>query len=373
MSTMTRLARTLLLPALAGALLSACESAPRTQEDRFRSGITDLETDPYYQSGLRLVWRAYPEQGRNESPLYFDIVEGDAAFQDTGNTLSFIEGPTGRVRWPASLGRPLEKFVGATRLAAALIVASESEEQLLDVETGQLLDRQRLSVLANTSPVLVPPQIIVGSSTGEIYAHDLRVGVRTWSVKLNGPINSPVIKLGGRDIGAVSEGGELIMLDTRSGASGGRRAMLFDGVENQPITDGSQMYVAGLDQSVWAYDIDSGSRVWRHRTQSPMSSDPVVGGGVVVVHAKREGLLGLNAQNGERLWAQPDAMGDGVYTTDTAVTLWDGTTLSVVSLRDGAIRTQYELPGIKWVRADDDGIVYTVAHDGVVSKYEPLR
>ncbi|MEM1422442.1 MAG: PQQ-binding-like beta-propeller repeat protein [Planctomycetota bacterium] len=371
MSTTTRLARTLLAPACACVLLSACQNAPEPV-DRFRTGVVDIETDPYYQSGLRLVWRSYPEQAQGQTELYTNLVGNDLVFQDTANTVSFIEGPTGRVRWTASLGRPLEKFVGAARHNDAVIIASESELQFLDAQNGQLIDRQRLSVLANTRPVLVFPNLIVGSTTGEVFAHDIRVGVRRWGVKLDGPVNAPVVTLSGRDIGAVSEGGELIMLDANTGASGGRIAKLFDGVENRPVTDDAQVYIAGTDQSVWAYDIGSGERVWRHRTQSPMDAQPVLGGGVLVVHAEREGLLGINAQTGQRLWAQRDARGDGVVASDTAATLWDGTTLTVVSLRDGAIRSQHELPGIRSVQAGDNGVIYAIADDGVVSKYEPL-
>ncbi|GAB4544454.1 MAG: hypothetical protein Tsb0013_01600 [Phycisphaerales bacterium] len=359
---------------LAGPLaMTGCENGSRSsRDDRFQTTAVDLENDPYYQSGLRLVWRAYPQVGERARPLYCDVLGGDLAFQDTSNTLSLIEGTTGRVRWTAALGQPLERFLGAAREGETVITASESELQFLDIQNGQLLDRQRLDPLANTRPVVIWPLAVMGSATGEVFAHDMRVGVRVWSVDLRGPINAPVVSLGGDDIGAVSEGGEVIMLDAGSGTSGGRRATLFDGMATAPVTDGAQLYVAGLDQSVWAYRIENGRRSWRHRTQSELTAQPVIGGGVLVLHAAREGLIGLNAQTGERLWSQPDARGDGVVASDTSATLWDGQTLTVVSLRDGSIRSQVELPGIKWVYPGQEGVVFAVAENGVVSKYEPL-
>ncbi len=359
------------LAATSAGLFSGCDGA-RSADDRTMAVGSDIENDPYFQSGLRLVWRAYPQVGDGERPLYFEVLDDALAFQDTANTMSLIEGPSGRIRWTAALGRPLEKFVGAARMDNIVIAASESELQFLDVQNGQLIDRQRLAVLANTRPVILPPVAVVGSSTGEVYAHDLRVGVKVWGVKMHGPIKSPVIKLGGGDVGVVSEGGELIMLKASEGTSGGRRATLFAGVENGLITDGAQMYAAGLDQSVWAYDIGSGRRVWRHRTESALSAQPIVAHGVVVVYAEREGLLGIDARNGKLLWSQADAQGDGVASSATSVTLWDGTTMTVVSLRDGSIRSQVELPGVRWVRSGKDGILYAIGENGVVSKYEPL-
>lgn len=362
---------TLLGVACAGGLaLTGCNGPRPSRTHEFTVG--DIENDPYYQSGYRLVWRAYPQIGRDAEPLFCEVLDGVLAFQDTANTFSLIEDGTGRVRWTASLGQRLEKFVGAAQLGDVVLAASESELQFLDEDNGQLVDRQRFAVLANTTPVILQPYAIVGSSTGEVYAHDLRVGVRVWGVMMDGPIESPVVKLGGNDVGCVSAGGEVIMLDAASGTSGGRRAKLFDGVENRAITDGAQFYVAGTDQSVWAYDIQSGRRAWRHRTESKLTAQPLVAEGVVVVYAQREGLLGIDARTGDRLWANTEVMGDAIASDGSTALIWDGTTLSSVSLRDGSVRTSAELPGIRWVLPGADNTLYAVTNDGVVSKYEPL-
>ena len=368
-----RVTMTLVLAGTLMGALGACGTsgsrAGSAQEGIYES---ELEKDPYYRSGYRLVWRSFPQVNPGQRPMIVQRVGDAIAFQDTANTLSMVEDATGRIRWAASMGKPIEKFVGVDRVGDRLLVASESELQFLDISNGQLLDRQRLSVLANTPPVVIPPTAVIGSSTGEVYGHDIRVGVRVWGVQMNGPISSPVIRLGGDDIGVVSQGGQIIMLDSQEGTSAGRRATLFSGISNRAITDGAQMYVAGLDQSVWAYDNQTGQRAWRFRTQSRLDAQPLVADGVVVVYAEREGLLGIDARTGAEFWAQPEAKGDAVGAHRGEAALWDGTTLSIVSLRDGSIRSQETLPGIDRLIAGDKGVMYGVDINGVISKYEPL-
>ena len=359
-------------------VLTGCNAGPgapaeprAAQSDAFYD-VDDIEQDPYYRSGLRLVWRSYPQVAPGAGVLFFRPLGDVHAFQDTSNTFSLIEDATGRIRWNASLGRPLEKFVGAARYRGSVLATSESEIRFLDLDNGALLDRQRLSVLSNTRPVITGSIAVMGSSTGEVFGHELSVGVRNWGVDLEGPIEAPVVDLGRTDVGVVSAGGEVIMLDARSGTSNGRRARLFGGVESRPVTDGRTMYVASLDQSVWAYDIRTGRRSWRHRTQSELTAQPIVASDVFIVDAEREGLMGLDAASGERLWTQQDAGGDAVMAYAEQVFLWDGERLSVVALRDGSVRSSEVLPGIVDVVAGEDGIVFVVDRNGVVSKYEPL-
>lgn len=358
-----------LVPSL---VLGGCANSAPARPDAPDYAVDDIREDPFYKSGLRLVWRAYPQVGTRERPLFLEPVGDALTFQDTGNTLSLIEDTTGRIRWTASLGRPLEKFVGTTRRGGSIIAASESELQFLDIQNGQLVDRQRLAVLANTKPVLVSGVAVMGSTTGEVFGHDLSVGVRRWGVALDGPIITPVVPVGGRDVALVSAGGEVIILNALEGVSSGRRTTLFDGVSTSVVADNGQIYIAGLDQSVWAYNIETGRRVWRHRTESRLDQQPLVSDGVVVVYAEREGLLGLDARSGDVLWTQSDAPGHAVAARGSAVYIWNGTTLRVVSLRDGSVRSQVELPGIVQFVDGENGILYVVDVAGVVSKFEPL-
>ncbi len=354
--------------------LGACNSTGPGSDAQSASArhSGDLQDDPYFKSGLRLVWRAFPEQGTGQRVRFITPTRDVVLFQDTGNTLSLIEDESGRVRWTVSLGQSLEKFVGVARFDNSIIAASETELQFFDVQNGGLTDRQRLSGLANTPPVIVNPIAVFGTSTGRLFGHDLSIGVRRWEVQLDGPVTAPVVPAGGRDFAAVSAGGEFIIANAFNGTSAGRRGQLFDDVSTEVVTDGSNVYIAGLDQSVWAYSLANGDRVWRYRTESELDSQPIVAEGTVIVHADREGLLGIDARNGDLRWRNTDAMGDAIGTFGNEVYLWDGSTLTVIAISDGSVRSSEVLPGILEVVVAQDGVIYAVGADGVVSKYQPL-
>lgn len=107
-----------------------------------------------------------------------------------------------------------------------------------------------------------------------------------------------------------------------------------------PAGDGTRIYTAGRDGSVSAFDPESGRRLWRTKTDAPLSAGPGVGNGRVVVAASDGTLISLVAETGEERWrfniggeslATPIIAGDSlvVYTIDGK--------LRVLSLFNGSV------------------------------------
>ena len=348
--------------------------------------VDDLQNDPFYKLGYSLQWRGYPGLGPLADPLYFDVEGELATFQDTDNTLSLIETDTGRVRWSVSLGDSLEKFVGnafasgrAVRTGdladgRVVIAAGETELQIFDAETGNLIDRQRLSDLANTQPIVNEPSIILGSTTGQVFAHDLPVGVKVWGVDLRGAIDNQMVLMDNRSLGVVSNAGDVIMLDIERGTSNGRRERLFEGVATSPVTDGDTLYVASLDQSIYAFGVRDARRQWRVRTESPLRSQPALHEGLLMLHIPREGFVALDARTGQRVWTTDDVEGEVVATRPQEVLVWNENTgeMILLDLSDGDELQRLAIPNIDRFK-QHEGVLYAIERNGVVSKYAALR
>src|SRR5690606_9618483 len=75
------------------------------------------------------------------------------------------------------------------------------------------------------------------------------------------------------------------------------------------------LYIGNYQGDVYAFDIDSGRRVWREHVGGTISGSPTVIGDVVYVSSlSRSRTWGLRARDGKQLWRHPD----GRYVTGIA-------------------------------------------------------
>jgi outer membrane protein assembly factor BamB len=70
----------------------------------------------------------------------------------------------------------------------------------------------------------------------------------------------------------------------------------------KPASDGTNIYAAAHDGSVYAFELNDGQRLWKVKTKLPITAGPGVGQGMVVVGASDGTLLALNSTNGKQLW-----------------------------------------------------------------------
>ena len=361
-----RIRATLALTLLACAPLAACS----TGGSRGQYGQGEIFTDPWADLGYRLDWRGFPVLTGRRGAERTDVFDIGILVQDTQNTITLMDPDTGRNLWVTQVGRPATRFVGNGVYEDSVLVCSDNEVYFLDAQTGTITDRQSIAVVVNTPPVVMGETAVFGSATGEVVGHSLYSGFKMWGYLLGGSMQAPPVAVGQR-VGAVSEAGDVLFVRPENGSSSGR-ASIFGGLDNRPVADARTMYVASLDQSVYAFSGDDGRRVWRYRTESPITAQPAVAMGMLCVMIPGEGLVALDALTGDRLWANPELSGEVVGSLEDELLFWDGRTLHALSADAGEVVASLPLSGAREVFCSpvEDGDLYVVTNDAV-AKYSP--
>lgn len=365
---------------LALLLVSGCSSpmsstTPNTNsQDPILAGSgEEAERTPHARLGYRLDWRGYPASPGTADLRHF-IPLGDAiVYHDTRNNLSILETDTGRIRWSISLGSPLTSYPGHARIGDRLVTASDTDVQYFDIRTGNLVDRARLHALASSGPVVMGTLAIFGSATGEAYAIRVNGGFKQWGHMLNAPITASPVKIDDTNVAFVSNSGDVIIVDAESGSALGRRQQIYNGIDNNPVTDGRALYIAGLDQSVWAFNVEDGRLLWRLRTEAPITAQPAVWNGMVLLELDRKGFTAINASTGDVLWSNQRVAGEAVAARSGDIIVWDGEEAIVLDARRGDVIERVPFSGFRRVLSVpfEDGSLYTVSPDSTINKYSP--
>lgn len=351
---------------------------PSTGAQRAASrGVTSPQKDARYDALARLgygpQWNAFIPVSRGQRVKTIDPFDDMLIAHETGNTVSVLEPNTGATRWALDLAGPLTKFTGNTRLEDGDVLSvNEGELFVLDGRSGIIKKRQNLAELASTPPVVAGNIVVVGCANGEVLGHNLLSGYKLWGYGMQGSIRGDVVPVGPY-VGAVSDRGQVAILDPRRGTSVGR-AEIFDGVHVSPASSDSAMYIAGRDRSVWAFSATTrGNAIWRERTERPLRAKPVYHDGAVYVTIGERGLTALDAYTGEQKWANSEARGEVVAVRRGRLIVWDGETALAVDPERGDVQERVKLPGISVIATDAfvDGNVYVAEPGGLVQKFSP--
>lgn len=360
-----------LAPLIGASLLTAgCSGdGPGARSSR-RAPQGQIAPDPWTQMGYRLAWRGFPVLSGSRGPARVDVFDEGILVQDRQNTVTLMEHAAGRNLWVTAVGRPLTRFVGNGVHDGRILVCTDNEIYFLDAQTGNLLERQSIAVVVNTPPVVSGETAVFGAATGEVVGHSLFSGFKLWGYMLRGSIQSAPVAVGPY-VGAVSETGDVLIVRPEDGRSTGR-ASIFGGLDNNPVADARTLYLASVDQSVYAFAGDDGRRVWRYRTESPITAQPRVVDGVLYVTVPGEGLVALDALTGERLWANASLSGEVIGSREGEALLWDGRTLQALSADTGEVGASIALPDAQRVfcRPLEDGDLFVVTRDAV-ARYSP--
>lgn len=370
--------------ALAGQIgLTGCASGPASTQGPSSSStspqaqVTPAQKDRYAalaKLGYRPEWNAFAAVPKGTTALFVDEFSDIITVLNSAGVLSVLETTTGARRWSLQLGGPLTRFVGlARREDGTLLVASQSEVYLLDARTGVITDRQRLAVLANTRPLVSGPMVLFGCATGELLGHNLSSGYKLWGYALDSAISAD-LRVVGESVAAVSDSGEVLFVDPRSGSSRGR-ARIFAGPGAAPASNVGALFIAGRDQSLWAFEPSSQSPLWRARTDAPLTSAPFVYEGKVILTVPGLGLCAFEEGTGARVWASKDVGGDVLTVRDGRLVVWDGARVFLVAPADGAVAEQVDIPAASALVASSprEGTLYILGAGGQVQKFMPSR
>lgn len=354
--------------------VAGCATSGRIPTADERAEAFRINHDDYARLGYRLDWRGFPALAGEPRMKFFEPFDDVVVTQDEANMVAVLEASDGRQRWSDQPARALTEFVGITRSGGDLFVSAEGELFIMDLQTGDLLDRQPFQKIVSTPPVLFGDTLIYGTGSGEIMAHltvSAAGGVKLWGFMTSGAIEGAPVSIGESTVGAVSQTGDVVILDPANGRLIGR-ASIYGGTASDPVADETTLYVASLDQSVYAFDRE-GATLWRYRTPAPVRSQPVLHDGRLFVDLPAEGLTAIETDTGTKVWNNLDVTGTVVGVSSDGLLVWNGRQAFLVDPDRGDVIERATLPGVQTLKKDrfDGGNLYAVSESGVVAKFVP--
>jgi outer membrane protein assembly factor BamB len=177
---------------------------------------------------------------------------------------------------------------------------------------------------------------------------------------------------------AFGSDGRVMVIDAPS-AAGLWDKRLLNGVEAQPVTGNGLVYIAGLDQYLWAIDIHTGRTNWKYLTESPLRSPPTLIGDALYQYIPAEGLLCFAARpvdmpGGEIRWTA-DVEGLVLGRDGHRLLVWDESNrvLTLLDADRGSVIKTVSLPSVKhlYVTSLVDGDLIAAGDDGRVIALVP--
>lgn len=374
--------RTLAIALLSGLLsaLPACTSTSETERamDDEGSETQSLSSTPWkidHQGwaslGYQWQWTGYPPMAPGASIEHATAYDDMLTFVGSGATFSVLEANTGKVRWSRQLDRPTTRFVEPVRRDDTLYAASDTELWELSLRNGNTIDRDPMGTLVNTSPLIVDNLAIFGTLAGELFAFQMDNDFKLWSYKFDGPIEQPAIQVSNEFIAALSQKGELRTLESIN-AHSGMSVKIAGGSDATLLTDGVGIYVASLDQSLYAFDVVDGYRFWRIRSSDPITVQHTLHDGIIYASTRDKGLMAIDSATGDILWNNPQIGGWVLTVVDNSeLIVWSGFEMLAIDKDRGDIIERTPLQDIAGVRTDSasDGNIYVITSEGGVAKF----
>jgi outer membrane protein assembly factor BamB len=105
-----------------------------------------------------------------------------------------------------------------------------------------------------------------------------------------------------------------------------------------PATDGSRLFVGDHDGRVSAFDAAKGNRLWRTKTNLPLSAGPAVNASVVVMGSSDGDIVAFDPKDGHELWrtsVSSEVLASPAVTSDLALVRTVDGKLIALRLEDG--------------------------------------
>ena len=308
--------------------------------------------------GFRIDWqvRTPPESG---SGIKSVALQEDSVFVlDGRNFLTRVLRDDGTRLWRLPVAGTNDEIYGITYVAHLdrVFLVTGGDLLLLDADTGSLVGKQRLEQVASTAPVVVGPFFVYGARNGQVVWHSYEVGFQWRAYQISPAMRIPPTRVDDKLI-AIGSDGRIMALDAES-AMGRWDKYLLDEVVAPPASGGGLVYLAGLDQYIWALDLETGRRAWRHLTQSPLTASPVVIGDRLYQQVPDVGLVcfesrPVDAPDGRRLWTASGVGGSVIGRLRDRLLVWDATGRTLTSLEPqrGATVATVVLPAVRHLEA----------------------
>jgi outer membrane protein assembly factor BamB len=352
-------------------------AGPSTVEVK-RDYLINYETARELDLRIDYQTQTHPEEGSGLSRL---SIQSDAIFVLDGvNFLTRLRRANGQRTWRLPVGGRLDLIQGINYdpVSERVFLMSTSHVLVLDDDTGSMIDKQRLGQIASTAPVLFGSFFIYGSRNGQVVWHSADVGYQWRGYQVSPTIRVAPLLVNGVVVATGSDG-RVMVIDAASVAGIWNKRLLNE-VSAAPTTDGGLLFIAGLDQYLWAIDIASGRTHWKYLAEVPLDSPPTVLEGQLYQQIAGSGLhcfvaRPLDAPGGEILWTAPEVAGDVIGANRHRLFVWDseGRVLDVVDAIRGGVMTTVNLPDVKFIYMLGESDLYAASDDGRVIALSPMN
>ena len=330
--------------------------------------------------GYRIVWQTEPLVTLDATMQVLGASQDSLWMGDSAGSVVRIRRDNGEVVWRASTNQGVERMLGIEYLPTPrhdnAYVVNELGMVTLDAVTGNVLRRARFSQLPATEPSVFGSYLVFGTRTGLTSWFQYVTGYNWRSTTIGGAVNGRITIAGDMAIAAGTNGTVMALSAGTAGVVWTRK--LSAGVEASVAADDVACYVAGRDQSLWAYDLMRGRVLWQYFTQTPLLNPPARVGDGLYLQIPGEGLVSFVPQpaekpDGEVRW-KSKAPGNVLAQVRSDVMVWDraSRTLTAVDVATGRIVREAKLPKVEAIRFAADSTVVVASADGRIQRLETL-
>jgi outer membrane protein assembly factor BamB len=339
-------------------------------------GSEAIDRDAYAKIGYSLAWSSFVAFDRvGKGTVDKATVLGDLlVISDDTTATSALNTTSGSPKWALQVDDRGGRFKSFSRLNGQILATNETEVFMINAETGQLVDRQRLPHLSSTAPIVFGDLFVYGSGD-LVVAHSLGIKEQAWAYRFPSPIKIDPVWTGGTTACFVSNDGNVGILDCATGTMVGFGRMYKNAGAVPAVGDGA-VFIAGSDQSLWSFNLADGSRRWQVRTEVPLMATPSVYGQHVMTYVTGAGTVCVNSRTGDQEWVNKTLNGSMVAVRKGNPVFWDSATgvAKVIDAARGDVIVQVTLPNVARIvngGSFADGDLYTISARGEVSKFVP--
>jgi len=335
------------------AFLAACSGTSKPKPE-------ELPANPALM-GVRQAWKVQVPEVK--FPLTAAINGDIVTVAGSDGTVVAIDARAGRETWRASAGTPLAAGVGSDGSLAAVVTTGN---ELVALENGKVLWKQKLSAQAFTAPLVAGRRVFVQTADRSVSAWDGQSGRRLWIQQRAGEnlvLRKSGVLIAVGDTLVAGLGGRLVGINPGNGTSrweapiaaprGTNDVERLDDLTGSVSRVGDSVCARAYYASVGCVDTARGTLAW---SKPASGADGVSGDDRFVYGTESDGsVIAWRRGDGERAW-QMSRLKNRELTSPLAVgrslIIGESTgTLHFVSREDGALLN----------RVTPDGSAITVA------------
>ena len=289
--------------ALAGliAVLAACSSTDKIKPAELAPNVV--------LQPVRAAWTA--QIGAVNFPLQPNVQGTTLTLAASDGTVAALDALSGRDLWRVQVGAPIIAGVGSDGKTAAVVT---SENDVVAIESGRVLWRQKLPAQAYTPPLVAGGRVFVVSADRSVTALDGASGRKLWTQPRPG--DALVLKQSGvllavGDTLVVGQSGHLLGLNPSNGsvrwdatiatARGTNDVERVIDLVGRVSRVGNVVCARAFQSTVGCVDATRGQVQWSKKSNGSVGVD---GDEKLVIGAEADGkLVAWNRADGERVWS----------------------------------------------------------------------